>query len=64
MTEWRDGPDNCQFIENSEQHNNDTDAFGDACDEDDDNDGANDAVDAFSTDACAITDTDGDGQAG
>ena len=33
-----DGPDNCQFVSNPQQYNNDTDPLGDACDPDDDND--------------------------
>ncbi len=53
--------DNCQFVNNPGQSNNDQDALGDVCDDDDDNDGTKDAEDAFSTDACASTDTDGDG---
>ena len=59
--EVADGTDNCQFVMNPDQFNNDTDAFGDACDDDDDDDGTKDAEDAFRTDACASTDTDGDG---
>ena len=33
-----DSSDNCQFIYNPQQYNNDTDPLGDACDTDDDND--------------------------
>ena len=31
--------DNCQFIPNTDQRNNDGDQQGDLCDDDDDNDG-------------------------
>src|SRR6185369_13737590 len=36
--------DNCQFVKNANQANNDGDALGDACDPDDDNDGVDDFV--------------------
>ncbi len=53
--------DNCVFIANYDQKNNDGDAEGDMCDDDDDNDGAFDIVDAFPFDPAEDTDTDGDG---
>ena len=55
--------DNCPMTPNTDQNNTDmnpTDG-GDACDDDDDNDGVPDVTDAFRTDACASADTDGDG---
>ena len=41
-----DGEDNCPQISNPDQANRDMDAFGDLCDNDDDNDGLNDEFDA------------------
>ena len=40
-----DGPDNCKLAANAGQENYDGDALGDACDNDDDNDGVADALD-------------------
>ena len=48
--------DNCRFIFNTDQRNNDGDAQGDACDSDDDNDGVPDSGGAGSN-ACPTTDT-------
>ncbi len=56
-----DKSDNCPTIPNQSQFNNDNDAFGDACDKDDDNDGLDDTADAFPFDASEQTDSDGDG---
>ena len=39
------GPDNCISVANANQTNTDGDAFGDACDLDDDNDGVSDSTD-------------------
>lgn len=41
-----DGEDNCPQVSNPSQINRDMDAFGDVCDDDDDNDGRNDTEDA------------------
>jgi predicted outer membrane repeat protein len=56
-----DSIDNCPTDPNADQANHDTDANGDACDPDDDNDGMPDAQDAFPFDATEQTDADGDG---
>ena len=61
-----DGVDNCPKLPNPNQENHDGDAFGDLCDEDDDNDGVNDASDDCNLgevgwQANANTDHDGDG---
>ena len=58
--------DNCPFVPNPSQANFDGDATGDACDNDDDNDGVVDADDACAKGALnwtstAMTDHDGDG---
>lgn len=41
-----DGEDNCPQVSNPNQANRDMDAYGDECDDDDDNDGLNDGNDA------------------
>lgn len=56
-----DAADNCALISNTGQINSDSDALGNACDADDDNDGALDGVDAFPTNAAEQLDTDSDG---
>ncbi len=53
--------DNCQNIANSNQSDFDLDLQGDACDNDDDNDGTLDAVDAFPRNASESKDNDQDG---
>ena len=58
--------DNCPVIFNPDQLNNDQnftngDNLGDACDDDDDNDGVKDVDDAFPLDPREWLDTDGDG---
>lgn len=53
--------DNCPTIPNADQANYDGDAFGDACDTDDDNDGVLDTEDLFPFDPTESVDTDGDG---
>jgi len=52
--------DNCIFTPNPLQGNYDLDVLGDACDEDDDNDGYVDGVDAFPFDPTEWLDTDQD----
>jgi len=44
-----DARDNCPVVANADQANTDGDAQGDACDPDDDNDGALDGSDACQT---------------
>ncbi len=62
-----DTADNCPSVANADQNNTDFtadattgDTLGDACDPDDDNDGVNDAADAYPLDACASVNSDGD----
>ncbi|PKG86006.1 hypothetical protein CXF85_04345 [Colwellia sp. 75C3] len=52
--------DNCPLIANTFQINSDNDAFGDACDTDDDNDGVLDDADDFPTDATKFNAVDAD----
>ena len=53
--------DNCPSVPNPGQLNSDQDSLGNACDDDDDNDGTPDTFDAFPLDASESVDTDGDG---
>lgn len=52
---------NCPATRNADQANLDGDTQGNACDQDDDNDGALDIDDAFPLNAAESEDTDGDG---
>ena len=56
-----DEDDNCPNTANVDQLDTDGDSQGDACDEDDDNDGVPDSSDAFPVDSGESVDTDGDG---
>lgn len=56
-----DAIDNCPYAANPNQLNTDNDPWGDACDNDDDNDGVADANDAFSVNPAESVDSDGDG---
>ena len=65
-----DSPENCPNISNPSQADNDLDGFGDACDEDDDDDGTIDVDDSCPMDSekivvgicgCGTADTDSDG---
>ena len=53
--------DNCPTVYNPDQANSDNDQYGNACDDDDDNDGVLDVNDAFPTDPNEWADNDGDG---
>ncbi|MDA8954319.1 thrombospondin type 3 repeat-containing protein, partial [Pseudomonadales bacterium] len=52
--------DNCPQIQNLEQFDSDADGLGNACDDDDDNDGVEDSLDAFPLDKTYYQDTDSD----
>ena len=53
--------DNCPGVFNADQLNNDVDPAGDACDDDDDNDGLTDAQEAELGTDPLLVDSDGDG---
>ena len=53
--------DNCIDTPNTDQLDTDLDQVGDACDNDDDNDGFNDSIDIFPLDVNEWLDTDSDG---
>ena len=55
-----DALDNCPNIANNDQLNNDNDAQGDVCDEDDDNDGLSDAFELTISTNPFLADSDGD----
>ena len=56
-----DNADNCPNTSNPDQINSDDDNLGNACDDDDDNDGVADTTDAFPLDPSETIDTDSDG---
>jgi hypothetical protein len=56
-----DNADNCPNTSNPDQLNSDDDNLGNACDDDDDNDGVADTTDAFPLDPSETIDTDSDG---
>ncbi|MGQ7848736.1 FG-GAP-like repeat-containing protein [Granulosicoccus sp. 3-233] len=56
-----DSSDNCPDMENFDQTNSDNDALGDACDDDDDNDGLSDDRETSLGTNPLVADTDGDG---
>jgi hypothetical protein len=53
--------DNCIQVPNADQRDTDHDALGDACDDDDDNDGVLDSMDAFALRPSEYKDSDNDG---
>ncbi|MDH5436665.1 MAG: thrombospondin type 3 repeat-containing protein, partial [Gammaproteobacteria bacterium] len=55
-----DPDDNCPTISNADQLNTDNDSAGNACDDDDDNDGLSDALELTIGTNPLLTDTDGD----
>ena len=56
-----DGVDNCPAVANASQQDTDNDLAGDACDNDDDNDGLDDAEEALIGTDPLLSDTDADG---
>ncbi|MEK7615015.1 MAG: PKD domain-containing protein [Patescibacteria group bacterium] len=56
-----DQSDNCRDVANTDQLNTDKDGVGDVCDDDDDNDGVTDSVEAELGSNSKVGDTDGDG---
>ena len=56
-----DAADNCPSVSNPDQADFDSDGQGNACDDDDDNDGTPDISDAFPLDPTESVDTDADG---
>jgi hypothetical protein len=54
--------DNCRFVTNADQANADGDSAGNACDDDDDNDGLSDATEAALGTNPLSSDSDGDGK--
>ena len=56
-----DNADNCLDVKNTDQLDTDNDSLGNACDEDDDNDGVIDELDALPLDTSEQIDTDADG---